>query len=425
MNVYYRMKEKYFGRGLGMQALKFNLFGLACGAAGFILLILNVVLGAGVFNIVLNAALLAFVAAAVMQANATREYELFSLIIVTALFLVFFPAFFFTTGGYGGVIPGFYIFAPVMTITVLNGKKRICFVAAEILIYAGCFAAAHYYPYFMISFAAVKNTERDVIIGCAAASAALSVMVIGLVKFYEREQTELEENKWEYRRESQMKTEFIRYASHELKTPTAVIMNYARDTERELDNPDFTAKDILFSQSRIVSECDHIKRILKQLLDITAIESGRMKIVKKPLSLKELARNAAESFAHEFERGGNELRLELPDTLKNIYADRDIIKQVIMNLLSNAAKHTKNGTVTIRLTESDDFQSLGVTDTGEGIRPDVLKQVFKNYIECGNSGESSGLGLYICKKYIDAHGGEIRIESEAGKGTNVWFELPA
>jgi signal transduction histidine kinase len=111
--------------------------------------------------------------------------------------------------------------------------------------------------------------------------------------------------------------------------------------------------------------------------------------------------------------------------LPNLTADPDAVEQIVLNLIGNAARHTKEGVITLRLSAGGGYQEIRVTDTGEGIHPDVQSQVFLRYIERENkmSGHN-GLGLYICKKLIDAHGGEIGIESGREKGAAVWFRLP-
>ena len=112
--------------------------------------------------------------------------------------------------------------------------------------------------------------------------------------------------------------------------------------------------------------------------------------------------------------------------MQQICADRDIVWQVFINLLSNAAKNTRQGAVSVSLSVQAGYQTVRVSDTGEGISPDLLHILFKRYVDKERRMPgSSGMGLYICKKYIDALGGQIGIESEQGTGTSVWFRLPS
>jgi signal transduction histidine kinase len=180
-----------------------------------------------------------------------------------------------------------------------------------------------------------------------------------------------------------------------------------------------------FDQSRIKSEGERLKRMVSQLLDVTAIESGIMKIHREPLSLAALLSRAADANFNALSESGARLALEIPDGLPDIPADTDAIEQVLLNLLSNAARHTEKGVITMSLSAAGGFQTVRVSDDGEGMAPEVREQVFLRYIEreSGITGRS-GMGLYICKTLIDAHGGEMGIESEPGQGTAVWFKLP-
>jgi signal transduction histidine kinase len=213
--------------------------------------------------------------------------------------------------------------------------------------------------------------------------------------------------------------------SHELKTPLTVIINYALDTLNELRKEPLNVPEMEFDQGRIKSEGERLKRMVSQLLDVTAIESGKVKIQREPLSLAALLSRAADANFNALNESGTRLALEIPGGLPDISADTDAIEQVLLNLLSNAARHTEKGVITMSLSAGSGFQTVRVSDDGEGMAPEVREQVFLRYIERESriTGRS-GMGLFICKKLIDAHGGEIGIESEPGKGTAVWFRLP-
>lgn len=121
-------------------------------------------------------------------------------------------------------------------------------------------------------------------------------------------------------------------------------------------------------------------------------------------------------------RKGNTLEVRVEPGLPQVRGNAEQIGQVLINLLSNANRHMKNGTVTIRAEAVPGAVRVTVADTGEGISPELLSRVFQRFVR--GDGEGTGLGLPICKDIVETHGGEIGIESELGGGTRVWFTLP-
>lgn len=225
---------------------------------------------------------------------------------------------------------------------------------------------------------------------------------------------------------SKAKTEFLRNVSHELKTPLTVMSGYAQDSLAVLREASPDLSDITFNQQHIVTEAARLNRLVNQLLDAAAVESGRLRVEKVPLSLSRLTRQVVFTNFPKLNTENCRLELHLPEDLPNVPADSERIRQVLLNLLSNAVRHTTDGVITICLCAVENGQELSVSDTGEGMPDAVKAQVFKSYVEktSGVSGRN-GMGLYICRKIIEAHGGEIGIQSQEGKGTTVWFRLLA
>jgi signal transduction histidine kinase len=222
-----------------------------------------------------------------------------------------------------------------------------------------------------------------------------------------------------------MKTEFMQNISHELRTPLSNMRNYAIDTLHELDREQLNIPEMVFDQTRIKDESERLERMVNQLLDATAIEGGQVKLKKEQFSLGALLSAMADANAALVRENGNRISIVAPEGLPDIDSDPDAVCEVVLNLLSNAARHTKQGVITITLADKGEFQEVRVTDTGEGISPEIMRQVFLKYVERESRVTGrSGLGLYMCKKLIDALGGEIGIESEEGKGASVWFCLP-
>ncbi len=222
-----------------------------------------------------------------------------------------------------------------------------------------------------------------------------------------------------------MKTDFLGKISHELKTPLQVVSSYAQYTNEFLDSPEHEeARD---NQRHIILETDRMKRMVHQLLDVAAAESAKLRLNLKSCCIQDLIEELATDYFPMLDLNNNRLALNMDESIPEVTADAERIRQVIINLLSNATRATKDGLITIKAEKTEDTVLITVTDTGTGIEPEIKNELFSRYLtNSGNKGLSAGtgLGLYISKEIIIAHGGSIAVESEVGKGTSVTFSLP-
>ena len=149
-------------------------------------------------------------------------------------------------------------------------------------------------------------------------------------------------------------------------------------------------------------------------------------------SISAIIQRTVNTYYPVFAKNNNVLKIEHGSSLPNVFCDENRIAQVLVNLISNAAKHTRDGVITISTEAVGSFIAVTVTDTGEGIAPECLPHLFERFKSYGGEEEKAragretgtGLGLYICKHIIETHGGEISIHSNLGKGTAVSFTLP-
>ncbi len=220
-----------------------------------------------------------------------------------------------------------------------------------------------------------------------------------------------------------MKTTFLSDASHELKTPLAAMSGYAQDAELDLmHGGDRTT--VQNKLRRISSEANRMALMVTQILDATRIEEGRMVLEKAPCDLDSLVRKTVETYFAVLNKNNNRLILRIPIDLPKVNADSTRLQRVFVNLISNALKHTKNGTVLIKAEADDEAVTVTVKDTGSGISPEDLPHIWERYYKGKHSETGTGLGLFICKFIVESHGGTIGVESEAGRGTVFTFTLP-
>lgn len=227
---------------------------------------------------------------------------------------------------------------------------------------------------------------------------------------------------------NRLKTEFLGNVSHELKTPLTVMSSYAQLTGKEL------AGKSEFDPARhnmklIESEAERLSLMVSQILDVTRIEENRLQITPRICSLTDISQKTLETYYPVFRKNRNKLVFEQPDDDIQVLCDPDRVTQVLVNLISNAAKHTQNSVITVNLSTEEGYAAVEVRDTGKGMDEDQLSHLFDRYYtsedkeKTGAKNTGTGLGLYICRHIIKEHGGEITVESTVGKGTTVRFTL--
>lgn len=230
----------------------------------------------------------------------------------------------------------------------------------------------------------------------------------------------------ELRRLERVRQEFVANASHELRTPLTAIRGYVETLlDGAVDDPG-RARPFLEVVAR---HAKRMSRLVDDLLDLSNIESGRLQLERHAVPLDEVARLV---FALQQEAASKKeitLRLEIPPDLPAALADRDRLQQILINLVDNAIKFTAAGQVTLSAQKaSSSHLEVVVTDTGTGISSTDLPRVTERFyrVDRARSRElgGTGLGLSIVKHLVHAHGGELHIESELGKGTTIRFTLP-
>jgi two-component system, OmpR family, sensor histidine kinase VicK len=221
-----------------------------------------------------------------------------------------------------------------------------------------------------------------------------------------------------------MQKEFINIAAHELRTPTQAILGYAELSQMQGSNVN---KDEALS--KIVKNAERLQRLTEDILDVTRIESQTLKLDKRKFDLRDMAASVLDDYRNRIRNGKNmELVLLNADKAAFVVADKGRISQVLSNLVSNALKFTKSGTISVSIkeVENDDHKKefiATVKDTGTGIDSDIMPQLFTKFVSKSQTG--TGLGLFISKSIVEAHGGRIWAEHNPdGKGATFRFSLP-
>ncbi|MDQ5843170.1 MAG: sensor histidine kinase [Thermoproteota archaeon] len=211
-----------------------------------------------------------------------------------------------------------------------------------------------------------------------------------------------------------MQREFINIAAHELRTPTQAIIGYSDLFYLRPDNREESIKAISRNAERL-------ELLTRDILDVTRIEGHRLDINKEKFDISEVIASAIDDTRRRLEDGN--IKFEYTPSKILIKADRMRVSQVISNLLSNAIKFTKQGTVYISADNEDGQTIVSVTDTGSGIDPEIMPRLFTKFTSRSQTG--TGLGFFISKSIIEAHGGRMWAENNKDRrGATVSFRLP-
>lgn len=221
-----------------------------------------------------------------------------------------------------------------------------------------------------------------------------------------------------------LKSAFLANMSHEIRTPLNSIIGFS---DLLFDSFYSTEQQKEFAKT-IKNSGDNLLVIINDIMDLSKIESGLFQISKRPFSINELIIDIRTVYSFKAKEKEIELKMDLPKTPIFIDSDQDKVRQILINLVTNAIKFTENGFIEIRLKETDHSAQIQVKDNGIGISPEYHQIIFERFRQVENSETrrfgGNGLGLAISKKLVEILGGEIGIESEVGKGSTFYFTLP-
>jgi PAS domain S-box-containing protein len=219
------------------------------------------------------------------------------------------------------------------------------------------------------------------------------------------------------------KSEVISAVSHELRSPLTSVKGFTSTLINKWDRFDDETKLQLLRT--VNSDTDRVTRLLGELLDISRIEAGRLQLRRHFLKLEEII----ERVIHRIEPQASSHRIKSasPKEVPAVFADPDKVEQVLTNLVENAAKYTEGGLIQVSCDTEDGFVRVSVSDEGEGIPPEHRQQVFRKFFRHGGKAQApsgTGLGLYIAKGLVEAHGGRTWVQEAPGGGALFAFTLP-
>jgi hypothetical protein len=258
-------------------------------------------------------------------------------------------------------------------------------------------------------------------------------MITGLADISDRKRMEGDLHKaiWASEQATRAKSDFVANMSHELRTPLNAIIGYseilledAQSAGRESETADL---------GKIQDAGKHLLGLIDNILDLSKIEAGKMTLYLETFELRPMIDTVAATVTPLAKKTGNSLVVNCADEVGTIHSDLTKVRQTLFNLLSNACKFTRNGTITLtalrHTNEAGDWMEFQVHDTGIGMTPDQQAKVFEAFTQADDSTTrtygGTGLGLAITKRFCRLMGGDVTLTSEAGQGTTFTVRLPA
>ncbi len=239
---------------------------------------------------------------------------------------------------------------------------------------------------------------------------------------------------------NEAKSAFLSTVSHELRTPLTSVLGFAKIIRKRLEEKIFpqtnqsdpktgkVIQQVSENLNVVVAEGERLTHLINDVLDLAKIEAGKMEWSEEWVSISEIVERAASATSALFDQKNLHLERNYSVDLPDIRGDRDKLIQVVVNLLSNAVKFTESGTVTCKVSRTEQEIIVDITDTGIGIAAEDHSAVFEQFRQVGDTltdkPKGTGLGLPICKEIVEHHGGTIWLESAPGKGSTFSFSIP-
>jgi PAS domain S-box-containing protein len=230
----------------------------------------------------------------------------------------------------------------------------------------------------------------------------------------------------EQKREEELQNTFVSIISHELKTPVSIIKGYAETLRRE--DATWSEKTLREGLGIIEEEADRLARQIQDLLDVSRLQARGMYLELTDWSLPQLAQDVVRVFAAQSAETF-EFELRFTNDFPPIHADYERVRMVLTNLVSNAVKYSPaGGIIRIGGRTEESFALVYVSDQGIGIPAEEHERIFQRFYRVDNrlrrETQGTGLGLYLTRAIVEAHGGRIWVESQVGRGSRFWFTLP-
>jgi len=420
------LRDLVYGENLTIEAKRVNSVYFAGMVSTIFGLITRSLMGAVPALFLTLFGIMVIITAAVFLYHAFKLYYLGSIIVIVAVSFVLLPLLFFFLGGIAASAEGFLILGYVIIFTLLRSRLLILFSAIYTGIVCLCYYVNSLYPeYIAFLGGSYEHLERIKYIDAIQSVVVVSIFICAIIMYqHALYNKELKKNE----AASRAKSDFLANMSHEIRTPMNSIIGFTELAQYDYNSPR-TAEYL----NEIMESSDWLLKIINDVLDISKIESGKIELERIPFDLAEMFTYCQFSIMPKTEEKGITLYCYAEPSLgKKLVGDPIRLRQVIMNILSNAVKFTNVGIIKLlAIIRKSDENSITiyfeVRDSGIGMTAEQITRIFEPFIQADGSVMrrfgGTGLGLAITKNIVELMGGKLEVESVIGVGSKFGFEL--
>lgn len=367
----------------------------------------------------------------VVASVATFKYhriEFSAVLIGIVIICCIFPLIFFASGGIEGGATVWFVLGILYIFLMFSGKKLICFLGLVLMAYIATYVTSYLHPEWIIELASKKEVYYDSLFGVLTVGIAIGCIMKVQLRLYENEQKVTLAQKEELERLSNSKSSFFSGISHEIRTPINTIIGLNEMILREE-----ISEEVAEDAQNVLSAGKMLLSLINDILDLAKIENKKMEIVPVEYKTGEFFYELVRMVSAGMKEKNLEFIVEVDAALPSVlYGDEKRIRQVILNLLTNAQKYTEKGSVTLSVrgeTGENDSINLEITvvDTGVGIKREDMENLFQFFqradIKNNQKVEGSGMGLAIVKNLVELMDGEVSVNSIYGKGSIFTVKL--
>ena len=422
MKTIHQRITDYFNEELDIRHRLLNLILITAFVGGAFSFVCSVLIGIGPVSVAITGLLVLSVLAFIWIANEKKKPELASMGLVSFANFIAFPIMYFTSGGIASGMPLWYLLGLIFSWLLLTGKKCLVMNLLSMSAVTACMLVDLYFPDLVTPLQTRGNVYWDFIQSTLAVSCIFGCIFKYQTHVYEKKKQQLESA-------SSAKSDFLANMSHEIRTPMNAIIGMCELILREQDVSE-SVRDSCFN---IQSSSRSLLSIINDILDFSKIESGRMEIIEAEFNIASMLNDVINMTMTR--KGDKKIEIMVhadPDIPCGLIGDEVRIRQIMINLMTNAIKFTNEGAVTLNVTFSrQDYGvnlKISVEDSGIGITEENLERLFESFQQVDTKKnrtiEGTGLGLAISKRLVTKMGGFINVSSVYGEGSVFSFVIP-